>query len=232
MGTAHARLLVAEGAKVVIADLLDESGAALAAELGNSARYTHLDVTDAEQWDAAVALAVRDFGQLNVLVNNAGIVLDNSPERLIQNWRRVLEVNLTGAFLGAQSSLEALKSAGGGSIVNISSIAGLRGEPMSHAYTASKWAVRGLTKSLALELAAHNIRVNSVHPGEISTVIAADLVTDENSLDIPLGRPGAPGEVSPIIVFLASDESSYCTGSEFIVDGGLTAGLPRNLHKP
>lgn len=140
MGAAHARLLVAEGAKVVIGDLLDESGAALAAELGNSARYTHLDVTNAEQWDAAVALAVRDFGQLNVLVNNAGIVLDNSPTRLIQNWRRVL--------------------------------------------------------------------------------------------DIPLGRSGAPSEVSPIIVFLASDESSYCTGSEFIVDGGLTAGLPRNPHKP
>ncbi|MEU6561663.1 glucose 1-dehydrogenase [Nocardia nova] len=225
MGAAHARLLVAEGASVIIGDVLDEEGAALAAELGASARYAHLDVTEPEQWKAAVATAVADFGKLDVLVNNAGIVNGNSLHRFeLDQWRRILDVNLTGTFLGMQAAVKPMIAAGGGSIINVSSIEGLRGAPWAHGYVASKWGVRGLAKSAALELAQHNIRVNSLHPGLIRTpmteAIPDDLVT------IPLGRPAQPEEVATFVLFLASDESSYATGSEFVVDGGLVSAVP------
>jgi 3alpha(or 20beta)-hydroxysteroid dehydrogenase len=225
MGAADARMLVAEGAKVIIGDILDDEGKALADEIGESARYVHLDVTETEQWDAAVATAVSDFGRLNVLVNNAGIVaLGKIGSFDMAKWQNVIDVNLTGTFLGMQASVEAMKSAGGGSIINVSSIEGLRGAPMVHPYVATKWAVRGLSKSAAIELGKFNIRVNSLHPGFIRTPMTKHFPDD--MVTSPLGRPGECDEVATFVVFLASDESSFSTGAEFIVDGGLVTDVP------
>ena len=225
MGASHARLLVAEGAKVVIGDILDDDGRALADELGDAARYVHLDVTQPEQWTAAAKTAVDEFGRLNVLVNNAGII-NYGPLKTfdLEKWRQVLDVNVTGTLLGIQAAIDPMTAAGGGSIVNISSIEGLRGAPWVHGYVASKWAVRGLTKSAALELAPNNIRVNSIHPGFIRTQMTAKIPQD--MLNIPLGRPGEPQDVSTFVLFLASDESSYATAAEFVIDGGLVADVP------
>jgi 3alpha(or 20beta)-hydroxysteroid dehydrogenase len=228
MGAEHARALVAEGAKVVIGDVLDDEGKAAADEIGDAARYVHLDVTQAEDWDAAVATAVNDFGKLNVLVNNAGIVaLGQIGKFDMEKWQKVIDVNLTGVFLGMQASVEAMKEAGGGSIINVSSIEGLRGAVMVHPYVASKWAVRGLTKSAALELGSHQIRVNSIHPGFIRTPMTKHF--PDNMLTIPLGRPGQPDEVATFVVFLASDESRYATGAEFVMDGGLVNDVPHKI---
>ena len=228
MGAEHARALVAEGAKVVIGDILDDEGKALADELGDAARYVHLDVTSAEEWDAAVATAVNDFGTLNVLVNNAGIgALGKIGAFDMAKWQNVIDVNLTGTFLGMQASVEAMKAAGGGSIINVSSIEGMRGAVMVHPYVASKWAVRGLSKSAALELGAHQIRVNSIHPGFIRTPMTKHF--PDNMLTIPLGRPGQSDEVSTFVVFLASDESAYATGAEFVMDGGLVNDVPHKM---
>jgi len=228
MGAEHARALVAEGAKVVIGDILDEEGKALADEIGDAARYVHLDVTSAEEWDAAVTTAVNEFGKLNVLVNNAGIVaLGQIGKFDMAKWQKVIDVNLTGTFLGMQASIEAMKAAGGGSIINVSSIEGMRGAVMVHPYVASKWAVRGLTKSAALELASDQIRVNSIHPGFIRTPMTKHF--PDNMLKIPLGRPGQPDEVATFVVFLASDESRYSTGAEFVVDGGLVNDVPHKM---
>lgn len=225
MGASHARLLVSEGAKVVVGDILDEEGKALADELGAAARYVHLDVTQPEEWAAAVATAVSDFGKLNVLVNNAGIVALGQLKKFdLAKWQKVIDVNLTGTFLGMQASIDAMIAAGGGSIINVSSIEGLRGAPMLHPYVASKWAVRGLSKSAALELAPHNIRVNSIHPGFIRTPMTKHL--PEDLVTIPLGRPAESIEVSTFVLFLASDESGYSTGSEFVIDGGLVTDVP------
>jgi 3alpha(or 20beta)-hydroxysteroid dehydrogenase len=229
MGAAHATMLVAEGAKVVIGDILDDEGKALADELGSGAggpaRYVHLDVTQADQWDTAVATAVGEFGKLNVLVNNAGIVaLGQIGKFDMVKWQKVIDVNLTGTFLGMQASVEAMKTAGGGSIINVSSIEGLRGAPMVHPYVASKWAVRGLAKSAAIELGRHKIRVNSLHPGFIRTPMTKHFPDD--MVTAPLGRPGECDEVATFVVFLASDESSFATGSEFVVDGGLITDVP------
>ncbi|MBF6215043.1 glucose 1-dehydrogenase [Nocardia puris] len=225
MGAAHARRFVAEGARVVLGDVLDDDGKALAAELGESAHYEHLDVREPEQWRAAVAAATERFGGLHVLVNNAGIVNGNLlVDFALEEWQRIIDINLTGTFLGMQAATPALIAAGGGSVVNISSVEGMRGSPGLHGYTATKFAVRGLTKSTALELAPHNIRVNSVHPGLISTPMTEGIPAD--FLQIPLGRAAQPDEVSNLVAHLASDESSYCTGAEFVIDGGLTAGVP------
>ncbi|MGH3532932.1 MAG: glucose 1-dehydrogenase [Mycobacterium sp.] len=229
MGASHARMLVAEGAKVVIGDILDDKGKALADELGSgtggAARYVHLDVTEPDDWQAAVSTALNDFGTLNVLVNNAGIVaLGQLGKFDLAKWQKVIDVNLTGTFLGIQAAVEPMKAAGGGSIINVSSIEGLRGAVMVHPYVASKWAVRGLSKSAALELAPHNIRVNSIHPGFIRTPMTKHLPDD--MVTVPLGRPGDSNEVSTFVVFLASDESSYATGSEFVMDGGLVNDVP------
>lgn len=225
MGAAHARMLVAEGAKVVIGDILDDEGKALADDLGDAARYVHLDVTDPEQWKAAVSTAVDEFGKLNVLVNNAGTVaLGPLRTHDLKKWQQVLDVNLTGTFLGMQAVIDPMTEAGGGSIINISSIEGLRGAPWVHGYVASKWAVRGLTKSAALELAAQKIRVNSIHPGFIRTPMTKHLPDD--MVMAPMGRPGTPEEVATFVLFLASDESSFATGAEFVVDGGLVADVP------
>ena len=228
IGGASARMLVAEGAKVVIGDLLDEEGAALAAELGDAARYVHLDVTDPDDWTAAVALAVTEFGKLNVLFNNAGIFNGAPINRFkLAQWQQMLDVNLTGPFLGIRAATDALIAAGGGSIINTSSIEGLRGTPWAHGYVASKWGLTGLTKSVALELAPHGIRVNSIHPGRISTP-ATDQMPDD-LIPIPLGRPGRAEEIAPFVVFLASDESSFATGAEFVVDGGTISQIPTKV---
>lgn len=228
MGAEHARALVSEGAKVVIGDILDDEGKALADELGEAARYVTLDVTQADQWEAAVATAVNDFGLLNVLVNNAGIVaLGRIGKFDMTKFQKVIDVNLTGTFLGMQASVEAMKTAGGGSIINVSSIEGMRGAVMVHPYVASKWAVRGLTKSAALELAPHQIRVNSIHPGFIRTPMTKHF--PDTMLTIPLGRPGQSEEVATFVVFLASDESRYATGAEFVIDGGLVNDVPHKM---
>lgn len=225
IGGASARMLVAEGAKVVMGDLLDEEGAALADELGESARYVHLDVTSDDDWRAAVELTVGEFGRLDVLFNNAGIFNGGQLQRYkTEQWQQMLDVNLTGAFLGIRAAADAMIASGGGSIINTSSIEGLRGTPWAHGYVASKWGLRGLTKSVALELAPHGIRVNSLHPGRISTPATDAMPAD--MIPIPLGRPGRPEEVASFVVFLASDESSFATGSEFTMDGGTVTAIP------
>jgi 3alpha(or 20beta)-hydroxysteroid dehydrogenase len=225
MGAADARMLVNEGAKVVIGDILDDEGQALADELGDAARYIHLDVSSADDWTAAVETALSSFGKLNVLVNNAGIVQVGPLKTLdVARWQKVLDVNLTGPMLGTKAVIGPMIEAGGGSIINVSSIEGLRGAAYVHSYVASKWGLRGLTKSSALELASSNIRVNSIHPGFIRTPMTEHL--PEDMVQTPLGRPGTPDEVATFVVFLASDESSFSTGSEFVVDGGLVTDVP------
>lgn len=224
MGASHAREMVAHGAKVVCGDILDAEGEVVAKELGEDARYVHLDVTRAEDWDTAVATAVAEFGGVDVLVNNAGILNIGTVEDFeMSEWHRILDINLTGVFLGIRSVVPAMKTAGHGSIINISSIEGMAGTIASHGYTATKFAVRGLTKSTALELGQFGIRVNSIHPGLVKTPMA-DWVP-EDIFQSALGRIAQPKEISNLVVYLASDESSYSTGSEFVVDGGTLAGL-------
>ncbi|MGV0836401.1 glucose 1-dehydrogenase [Mycolicibacterium thermoresistibile] len=225
MGAEHARTLAAEGARVVVGDILDEDGKALADEIGPAVRYVHLDVTQPEQWRTAVDAAVTEFGTLNVLVNNAGVVNGSALQRFdLTKWQQILDVNLTGTFLGMQAVADTMIAAGGGSIINVSSIEGVRGTPWAHGYVATKWAVRGLAKSVALELAQHNIRVNSIHPGLIRTPMTENIPDD--MVPIPLGRAGEAREVSSFVLFLASDESSYATGTEFVIDGGTVCGIP------
>ena len=233
IGGASARMLAAEGATVVIGDLLDDEGKALADELchefgDEAARYLHLDVTEDEDWKSAVEFTVAEFGRLDVLFNNAGIFNGGQLQRYQrEQWQQMLDVNLTGAFLGIRAAADALIATGGGSIINTSSIEGLRGTPWAHGYVASKWGLTGLTKSVAMELAPHGIRVNSLHPGRISTPATDQMPAD--LIPIPLGRPGQPEEVAAFVVFLASDESSFTTGSEFVVDGGTVMHIPTNI---
>ena len=230
LGAAQASQLVAEGAHVVMGDVLDDEGRELAAKLGDGSVYQHLDVTSAEQWAEAVALAERRFGRLDVLVNNAGIFRSGPIESLEESvWASVIAVNQTGVFLGMRSVVAPMRRAGGGSIVNISSIDGLVGSTQSLAYVASKFAVRGMTKVAALELGRYGIRVNSVHPGGIETpmltgALPAEAVEAMFSA-MPLGRVGQPEEVAELVTWLASDAASYSTGSEFVIDGGWTAGF-------
>ena len=219
IGAATARRFVEEGAAVVVADVAEEGGRALAEELG--ATFERLDVRDESAWVAAVD---RSDG-LDVLVNNAGIVeLGGVAEMDEASFRRVLDVNTVGVFLGMRTVVPSMRARGGGSIVNISSIAGLVGNPYSIGYAASKWAVRGMTKSAAVDLAQDGIRVNSVHPGVIRTPMSASVELSKTSGLSPLERLGEPVEVANLIVYLASDESSFTTGAEHVVDGGTTAG--------
>ncbi|MCR2800355.1 SDR family oxidoreductase [Microbacterium sp. zg-Y818] len=225
LGAAYVRALHAAGAAVVVADLLDDEGTALVEELGPRATFVHLDVTEEEEWDAAVAVSMARFGALDVLVNNAGIANAAPIEHYsTAKWHAVIAVNLTGTFFGCRAAVPAMAAGGGGSIVNISSVEGLRGSPGLHGYTAAKFGVRGLTKSLAVELGPRGIRVNSVHPGLILTDMTTRI--DPARIDIPLGRPGTPDDVVGTIVFLASDASRFTSGAEFVVDGGMITGIP------
>jgi 3alpha(or 20beta)-hydroxysteroid dehydrogenase len=223
-GEAEARLLAEAGARVVVCDVLDEPGEAVAAELGDVARYVHHDVRDEASWAAAVDTAVVSFGRVDVLVNNAGILrMASLEEESLAGFEEIIRVNLYGVFLGMKAVLPPMRAAGGGSIVNISSAAGMRGIPDHGAYGASKWAVRGLTKTAALEFASDGIRVNSVHPGAVDTpmVAWAGIVRgDGNMPGVPLGRTGIPEDIANLVLFLASDASSYITGTEHVIDGG------------
>jgi 3alpha(or 20beta)-hydroxysteroid dehydrogenase len=233
-GKAQARRFVSEGAKVVLGDVLDREGHAVAEQLGaHHSSYRHLDVTDPDDWDRMVELATEQFGLVNVLVNNAGILLSHPLEgHPLDDYMAVVQVNQVGCFLGMRAVVEPMRAAGGGSIVNTSSVAGLLGASGLVAYTASKFAIRGMTKVAALELGRYGIRVNSVHPGGIDTAMVRRPDLGARDLDaafthLPLGRVGLPEEVASMAMFLASDESSYSTGSEFVLDGGSTAGLMR-----
>lgn len=230
-GEAEARRFVAEGARVVIGDIADETGRAVAASLGDAARFVHLDVTEPEQWAATVALAEADFGPVDVLVNNAGVLIFGPLQTLTPEQMRVsLDVNLMGAFHGMQAVYRSMKAAGGGSIVNISSFGGLTGLPMLGAYVASKFAVRGLTRTAAIDFSRAGIRVNSVHPGGVDTPMTRNpdgTSTDDSAYNrtLPIKRHATVDEIASMVLFLASDESSYCTGSEFVIDGGGLAGI-------
>lgn len=223
MGATHCRAIVKHGGRVVIGDILDDEGRALAEELGDAAEFVHLDVTISEEWDAAVAVAQEKFGGLNVLVNNAGIVAQGALEPgSRETWDSVLDVNLTGTYLGVVAAKDALIASAPSSIVNISSTSGFVGSPEMHAYVASKFGVRGLTKSVAEELGPHGVRANSVHPGPIRTAMIEGM--DVDNVTGSLGRVGEPEEVSALVTYLASDESSFSTGAEFLADGGQIAG--------
>ena len=233
MGKSHVRHFVAEGARVVFGDVLDDKGAYVAAGLGEqSCRYLHHDVTREDDWAAAVALAEGAFGRLDVLVNNAGILHFSAiAETSLADYERVVRVNQFGTFLGMRAVVPTMTDGGRGSIVNVSSIEGLGGMPLMIAYAASKFAIRGMTKVAAMELGEKGIRVNSVHPGMIDTDMvrgifgaAADTVDlSPVGRRVALKRLGRPEEIANLVVFLASDESSYCTGGEFVADGGATA---------
>lgn len=226
MGEVHAKAFIEEGAKVVIADLSTSKGKETAEELGDQAKFIELDVTDEESWKKLVEETEERFGPINILVNNAGIVVSKSIEDTsLEDFRKTTSINQDGVFLGMKYVFPSMKKAESGSIVNISSIAGIVGSNNNSAYTASKFAVRGLTKSAAVEFAPHNIRVNSVHPGTIRTPMTEqedvrDLVK-EMEKTIPMKRIAEPIEITNLVLYLASDESSYSTGTEFVADGGL-----------
>jgi 3alpha(or 20beta)-hydroxysteroid dehydrogenase len=230
-GEAEAREFVAEGATVVLGDVLDELGEKVAADLGDAALYVHLDVTQPGDWKAAVETAMSTFGRLDILVNNAGILkLGMIESQPLDDYMAVINVNQVGCWLGMQAAVPALRAGGGGVIINTSSTSGLVGTIGLSAYTASKFAVRGMTKVAAMELGHDNIRVNSVHPGGIDTQMVKIPEFDNIDSDAvygaqPIPRIGQPEEVARLMVFLASD-ATFSTGSEFVIDGGFTAGPP------
>lgn len=226
MGAAHAKKFIEEGAKVVLTDLNEEKGKAFAAELGENAIFVKQNVANEEDWKNVVAKAEEAFGPVNVLVNNAGITMAKSiTDTSVEDYRKIVEINQVSVFLGIKSVVSSMEKSGQGTIVNISSLNGLVGGAVG--YTDTKFAVRGITKAAALELAPKNIRVNSVHPGVIATpmVVQEDTkaAVEAFSKMIPMGRVAEPEEVSNLVLYLASEESSYSTGSEFIVDGGMSA---------
>ena len=232
-GAVEAQMFAEEGAKVVIGDILDDAGRQTEAqlrELGYECTYVHLDVTSETDWDAAVQTAVTAYGKLDILLNNAGILIRKNIEDTTEtDWDRIFAVNAKGVFLGTKAALPALRASGGGSIINISSTAGLVGSPNGSAsYTATKGAVRLFTKSTAIQHAREGIRCNSIHPGPIETDMIADTLNDPDSMALrmqrlPLGRVGKPSEIAYGAIYLASDESSFVTGAELVIDGGTTA---------
>ncbi|HEX5366258.1 MAG TPA: glucose 1-dehydrogenase [Acidimicrobiales bacterium] len=217
-----------EGARVVVGDVLKDAGEELAGRIGDAARFVSLDVTSPDSWGEAVRAATDAFGRLDVLVNNAGVagytpIIDGD----VDEYLRIITVNQLGVYLGMRAAAPAIKEAGGGAIVNISSIDGIIGMPGLSGYVSSKFAVRGLTKVAALELARYGIRVNSVHPGYIDTPMIRepmDTMADDLARSVPLRRLGTPSDIADMVLFLASDASSYCTGAEFVIDGGVIAG--------
>ena len=224
-GAAEARLFVAEGAKVVIGDVLESQGQRLAAELGDAATYVRQDVTQEQDWENAIAAAAA-MGGLHGLVNNAGIY---QPATLMETdaalFERHMRVNQLGCFLGMKAVVPLMERSGGGSIVNISSVAGLRGSPGAIAYSATKWALRGMTKAAAVDLAPRKIRVNSIHPGPIATEMLNVRTPEQNRLRleaVPMKRQGTAEEVANLVLFLLSEESGYITGAEVAIDGGAT----------
>lgn len=226
MGAAHARLFIAEGAQVALTDLNEEKGQALAKELGDKAIFIQHNVTSEEDWARVVATTEQSFGPINVLVNNAGITMAKPlANTSLEDYRRIVDINQVSVFLGIKAVVSSMKKAKNGSIVNISSINGLVGGAIG--YTDTKFAVRGMTKAAALELSPLGIRVNSVHPGVIETpmIMQGDTkaAVEEFAKQIPLRRIAKPEEISNLVLFLASDDSSYSTGAEFVADGGVTA---------
>ena len=232
-GATEALMMAREGARVVFGDVLDAEGRKVEAEiqeLGLEATYVHLDVTSEDDWRAAIDTAVSRYGKLDILVNNAGILIRKSiEETTVEDWDRIMAVNAKGVFLGTKHAIPAMRQAGGGSIVNISSTAGLVGSLNGSAcYTATKGAVRLLTKSTAVQYAKDNIRCNSVHPGPIDTPMIQDTLSDPALLEermrrLPLKRVGTTEDIAYGVLYLASDESSFVTGAELVIDGGTTA---------
>ena len=232
-GREEAKLFAKEGAKVVLGDILDNLGQEAAKDIqdtGGEATYVHLDVTNETDWKASIEIVLQTYGRLDILVNNAGILIRKGIEDTTsEDWTRIMDINVKGAFLGIRSAIPVMRQSGGGSIINISSTAGLVASPSGSAsYTATKGAVRLLTKSTAIQYAKENIRCNSVHPGPIDTDMIQDSITDPNKLtermeSLPMGRFGTAEEVAFGVLYLASDESSFVTGSELVIDGGHTA---------
>jgi len=232
MGAVEAKLFAREGARIIIGDIREEEGRQVEAQInesGGDCFFTHLDVTSEANWLEAVAQAVARYGKLDILINNAGIFpMEKIEETTEESWDMVMDVNAKGVFLGTKSVIPAMRAAGGGSIINLSSIAGLVGSTYSASYNASKGAVRLLTKSTAIQYAREGIRANSIHPGLIETLMAANLLADEDLRQrrvatTPMGRVGRAEEVAYGALYLASDESSFMTGSELVIDGGFTA---------
>lgn len=226
MGETHARRFIAEGAKVVITDLNEELGSALAKELGDQVLFIKQDVSSESDWAAVIEKTEAAFGPVNILVNNAGISVNNSIEQMtLDQYMKVVNINQVSVFLGMKYVIESMKKAGSGSIVNISSINGLVAGAIG--YTDTKFAVRGMTKAAAMEFARYNVRVNSVHPGVIETPMIkqgdSEAAIKEFAKYIPVQRVAQPNEVTNLVLFLASDESSYCTAGEYVVDGGISA---------
>ena len=230
MGAATARLFAAEGAKVVLGDILEEQGRAVAAEIGDAALFCRLDVRNEEHWAAAVKAAVDGFGKLDILVNNAAVTHFGPAEELRkEDAERVLGINVIGTMMGVKHAVPALQANGRGVIVNISSVDGLRGCNGLIAYTASKWAVRGMTKALAYEFGPRGIRVVSIHPGGVNTTMGNPSGETGDALNrhyrrVPLQRIGEPEEIARTTLFVCSDDASYISGAEIAVDGGWTAG--------
>jgi len=224
-GADEAELFIKEGAAVWLTDVRDDEGAATAERVGGT--YRHLDVREGAGWEALVSEILETHGRIDVLVNNAGIFHSSSMRKTtLEDYQRVMDINATGVFLGMQAVATPMREARAGSIVNISSLAGLQGTAGSFAYSTSKWAVRGMTKTAAIELGRRGVRVNSIHPGLIETDMMRQLPTEPERMarGVPLGRVAQGSEVAALALYLASDESSYSTGSEFVVDGGLQAG--------
>jgi 3alpha(or 20beta)-hydroxysteroid dehydrogenase len=227
-GEAEARLFAARGAKVVITDLLEEEGEKVAAELGDAAVFVRHDVSSAEDWARVVATALDAFGRIDVLVNNAAIYWTKAfQDETLEGLDKIFKVNFQGVFLGMQAVLPTMKAQRAGSIVNISSQSGLEGLPSHSAYGATKWAVRGLSKTVSLEVGEYGVRINSVYPGVIDTPMIAKVGVERGEGKfpaVPLRRVAAPEEVAETVAFLASDAASYMTGAELVVDAGMTAG--------
>ena len=232
MGSVEAKLFSSEGASVIIGDILEDEGRKIEAEINESGGvciFVRLDVTSEEDWESAVNLAVERFGKLDILINNAGIFpMESIEDTTVGSWDRVMDVNAKCVFLGTKAAIPAMRASGGGSIINLSSIAGLVGSAYSASYNATKGAVRLLTKSTAIQYAKDGIRANSIHPGLVDTLMASELLSDpdlqvKRLASTPMGRTGTAEEIAYGALFLASDESSFMTGSELVIDGGFTA---------